>query len=76
MEPTSALFLTLGCALLALSWILLLITAAREDFTWGLCTVLLPPLSYLYGLWRWELCRDPILLAVAGWVLVWLGCVT
>lgn len=76
MEPYSALFLTLGSALLLVSWILLLITSANEDFTWGLCSLLLPPLSYLYALGRLEKTRDSLSLAVGGWILIWLAFAT
>lgn len=70
MESVHALLMTTGVVALILSWILLLIYSAREDFAWGLCTVLLPPLSYLYGLFRWNTARAPILFAIAGCVLI------
>jgi len=73
MESVHALLMTTGIVALVLSWILLLITSAREDFAWGLCTVLLPPLSYLYGLFRWHTARTPILFAIAGCVLIGLS---
>ncbi len=47
MEASNALFLTLGAAALLASWVLLLIESSREDFARGLCSLLLPPLSYL-----------------------------
>lgn len=76
MEAYAALFMTVGVALLLLSWVLLLITASNEDFTWGLCTLLLPPLSYLYGLTCLDKTRESMMLAVIGWLLVWLGLAT
>lgn len=76
MEPYAALFMTVGIALLLLSWLLLLITSSNEDFTWGLCSLILPPASYLYGLARLDKTRDSISLAVAGWVLIWLALAT
>ena len=76
MEPYSALFLTLGSTLLLTSWILLLITSSREDFTWGLCSLLLPPLSYLYALARLDKTRELLALAVGGWILIWLAFAT
>ena len=36
MDPVSALFIFSGVIVLAASWIQLIITASREDFTWGL----------------------------------------
>lgn len=73
MEATSALFMTLGAAALLASWILLLIETSREDFAWGLCSLLLPPLSYFYGLFRLDKVGEPIALAFIGWVLIFLA---
>jgi len=73
MEPTSALFMTLGAALLLASWVLLLIESSREDFAWGLCSLLLPPLSYLYGIFRLDKAGEALGLAVIGWVLIFLA---
>lgn len=73
MDPISALFTLVGVAALLASWITLLINASKTDFAWGLFTVLLPPLSYLYGLFRLDIAFEPILLAVAGCILLWMG---
>ena len=73
MEATSALFMTLGAAALLASWILLLIISSKEDFTWGLCSLLLPPLSYFYGLFRLDQAGEAIALAFIGWVLIFLA---
>lgn len=70
MEPLSAFLLTLGAATLLVSWVLLLIVSSKEDFSWGLCSVFLPPLSYLYSLLRLDLAKDVLLLAILGWVLI------
>jgi hypothetical protein len=70
MEATSATLLTFGLAFLLVSWVLLLIHSWREDFTWGLCTLLLPPFSYLYGIARLDVAGSAIGLAVIGWVLI------
>ena len=58
MEATSAALLTFGVVALLVSWIVLMITAWKEDYAWGLCTIFLPPLSYLYGLFRLDLAKD------------------
>ncbi|TGD74269.1 hypothetical protein E4634_09105 [Mangrovimicrobium sediminis] len=73
MEATSATLLTFGVATLAISWILLLIASWKEDYAWGLCSVFLPPLSYLYGLARLDKAGDALLVAVFGWILIWLA---
>lgn len=70
MEAGSAVLITLGSATLAISWILLLIAAWKEDYTWGLCTVFLPPLSYLYALTRLDKAGEALLVAVVGWIMV------
>ena len=73
MDPSSALFLTLGAAALLASWVLLLIVSSREDYAWGLCTLLLPPMGYFYGLFRLDKAGEALLLALAGWVFVFLA---
>ena len=70
MEATHAAMLTFGVAALLASWVVLLIESWREDYAWGLCTLLLPPLSYLYSLGRLDKAGQALLLAAAGWVLI------
>ena len=50
MDPISVVFITFGVILIAAGWIQLLITSFKEDYTWGLTTLFLPPLSYIYSL--------------------------
>jgi hypothetical protein len=64
---------TFGVVALLASWVLLLIVSWQEDYAWGLCTLLLPPLSYLYSLTRLDKAGQALLLAVAGWILIWLA---
>ena len=73
MEATNALLLTFGAAALLGSWILLLIESSREDFAWGLCSLLLPPLSYLYGMFRLDKAGEAIAMAVVGWAFIFLS---
>lgn len=73
MEATSASLLTFGLAALLASWVLLLIASWKEDYVWGLCTLLLPPFAYLYGLFRLDKAGQAILLAVIGLILVWMA---
>jgi hypothetical protein len=70
MEPTSALLLTLGLATLLVSWVLLLIAAWQDDYAWGLFAVLLPPVAYIYGLFRLEKAGQSLLVALIGWILI------
>lgn len=70
MEASSAVLLTLGAATLFISWVMLLITSWKEDYTWGLCTVFLAPLSYLYALTRLDKAGEVLLVAAAGWIMV------
>ena len=73
MDATTATLMTFGLAALLASWVLLLIESSREDFSWGLCTLLLPPLSYLYGLFRLDKAGEALGLAIVGWLMVWLA---
>lgn len=72
MGSLAAMLLTLGIIFLLLSWILLVITAAKDDYGWLLFTVLLPPVAYLYGLFAWSKAKDAILLAALGWLMLFL----
>ncbi|MDH5171344.1 MAG: hypothetical protein OEW92_02920 [Gammaproteobacteria bacterium] len=71
MEATHASLLMFGAAALLVSWVLLLIESWKEDYAWGLCTLLLPPLSYLYSLARLDKAGQALLLAAVGWILIW-----
>lgn len=73
MEPGSAVLMTFGLATLLVSWILLLIAAFQDDYAWGIFAVLLPPVAYFYGLFRLDKAGQSILVAVVGWLLVWLA---
>lgn len=73
MDASSATFMTFGAAALLASWVLLLIASWKEDYSWGLCTLFLPPLSYLYGLARLDKAGEAILVAVVGWVFIFLA---
>ncbi|MFK7976931.1 MAG: hypothetical protein AB8C02_12390 [Halioglobus sp.] len=73
MDAASATMMTFGAAMLLLSWIALLVAAWQEDYTWGLCTLFLPPLSYLYGIARLDKAGEAILLAIGGWALILLA---
>jgi hypothetical protein len=73
MDASSATLVTFGAAALLASWVILLIESWKEDYAWGLCTLLLPPLSYLYGLFRLDKAGQALLLAIAGWLLVYFG---
>jgi len=73
MEPLSASFLTFGILLLLISWVNLLILSFKEDFSWGLSTLFLPPLSYFYGLFAIEKAGASLFLAALGGGLIFLG---
>lgn len=66
MEATTATLITFGAAALLASWVVMLIVSWSEDYAWGLCTLFLPPLSYLYGLFRLDKAGEGILLAIVG----------
>ena len=70
MDATTATLMTYGAAALMMSWIVLLIEAWKEDYTWGLCTLFLPPLSYAYGLTQLDKAGGALSLAAIGWLLI------
>lgn len=73
MEPFSATLITFGVVLLAISWFYLMFVSFEEDFNWGLCTVFLPPLSYIFACFNWAKTKDVLGLAILGWVLIIVG---
>ena len=73
MEPLSAVFMTFGVILLIVSWIYLLILSFKDDFTWGLTTLFLPPLSYFYSLFAMKKAGESLVLAGIGIVLIFFG---
>jgi len=73
MDSLSAYSMTIGIIILMVSWIDLLFRSAKEDFAWGLCTALLPPIGYTYGLLRLDIARDSWVMALLGGTLVVLG---
>ena len=73
MEPLSAALVTFGIAILFSSWVMLIIASFRDDFTWGLSAVFVPPFAYFYGLFRWQKAYEAILFAVLGWILIFLA---
>ncbi len=73
MDPISAAFLMFGLILLLASWIQLIIISFNDDFSWGLTSVFLPPLSYIYGLFAWDKAKSAMVMVFIGWVLILLS---
>ena len=73
MEASSSFLMTLGAALLLISWILLLITSWQEEYAWGMVSLLLPPLGYGYALFRLDKAGASLGCGLLGWILIWLG---
>ena len=73
MDPLSATFITFGALILIISWVNLLILSFKEDFSWGLSTLFLPPLSYFYSLFALEKAGASVGLAVIGLGLILFG---
>lgn len=73
MEPSNAVLMTYGLAILLVSWILLLIAAWKDDYAWGIFATLLPPLGYLYGLFRLEKSAQSLFVAAIGWIMLWMA---
>ena len=73
MEAYSAYLVFLGVSSLLVSWGLLLITAWKEDYAWGMFSLLLPPVGYGYAFFRLDSAKETLILAAIGWLLVILG---
>lgn len=73
MEPISATLMTFGIILLAISWIYLMFIAFEADFGWGICTVFIPVLSYLYACFAWKKTQGSLWLAIGGWAAILLA---
>ncbi|SMF01002.1 hypothetical protein SAMN02745866_00090 [Alteromonadaceae bacterium Bs31] len=73
MDAISSTLLMFGIILLLASWINLLFVSFRDDFTWGLTSLFVPPLAYLYGCFSWEKARAPLFMAGGGWLLILLS---
>ncbi len=70
MDPISATAMTFGVSLLLISWVYLLIISFESDFNWGLVTLFLPAISYIYALFAWKKTQATIWSAALGWVLI------
>lgn len=70
MEPIAAASLSFGVVILLVSWVQLIITSFREDYNWGLTSLFLPPLSYLYSAISWDKAREPVVTALLGLALI------
>ncbi len=70
MEPFSAALVTFGIAILLASWIMLIVDSFNQDYTWGLCSIFLPPLAYFYALCNWSKAAGSLTFAVIGWFLI------
>ena len=73
MDPFSATLTTFGATLLIVSWIQLLFTSFRKDYAWGLTSVFVPPLSYVYCLFNVKESKDILSLSAIGLVLLVMG---
>lgn len=73
MDPMTAILMTFGVILILTGWVQLLLTSFKEDYNWGLVTLFLPPLSYLYACCNWQQGKGAMILTFLGWLLVLLG---
>ncbi|NIB39366.1 hypothetical protein HBA55_07205 [Pseudomaricurvus alkylphenolicus] len=73
MDPMSAMFMVAGLILLIGSWLIMINVSFQTDYSWGLCALFVPPIAYLYGLFRWPLAGESILMSILGWVMLFLA---
>ena len=70
MDPITATLMTFGIILLISSWIQLMFVSFGDDYSWGLTTLFIPFIAYLYGLWAWEKSKGALKMAAIGSVLI------
>jgi hypothetical protein len=73
MGAIAALLFLIGVFALIASWGMLIIASFKEDYAWGLCSILLPPLAYFVGLLQWKKAKDALLTASLGIVILFLS---
>jgi hypothetical protein len=73
MGAIAALLFLVGVFALIASWGMLIIASFKEDYAWGLCSILLPPLAYFVGLLQWSKAKDALLTASLGIVILFLS---
>jgi uncharacterized membrane protein len=73
MDPISSVLITFGVILIVAGWIQLLFSSFGSDFNWGLATLFVPPLSYIYGFFALDKAKDALIFSGIGWVLVLAG---
>jgi len=73
MDSLSAVFVTFGAVIILIGWVQLLFTSFADDYSWGLTTLFLPPLSYIYGFCALDKAKDAMIATVIGWLLVIFG---
>lgn len=73
MDPMSAILITFGVILILAGWVQLLVTSFADDYNWGLVTLFIPPLSYLYACFSLDKAKGAMALTALGWLLVLLG---
>ena len=70
MDSLSATMMTFGVLLLLASWVQMMFVSFKDDFSWGLTTLFVPPLSYVYGLFSLEKSGAAIFMAFLGCALI------
>lgn len=73
MGSISATFTLMGIALLVASWVYLMIIAFKDDYAWGITSVFVPPLAYLYAAFNPSRATPVLILAAIGLALLILG---
>ncbi len=70
MDPMTAVLMTFGAILVFAGWVQLLITSFNEDYSWGLTTLFLPPISYIFACFAWDKAKGAMWLTGIGWLLI------
>lgn len=73
MDALTATYTLLGISMLIASWVYLMIIAFKDDYAWGITSVFLPPLAYLYAAFNPSRAAPVLILAAIGLAFLILG---
>lgn len=65
--------MTFGVILLVSSWFYLIMISFQNDFGWGLCSIFLPMISYVYACFVWNKGKEVVLMGALGTGLILFG---
>lgn len=73
MHLLSVLLIVVGIIGVAIGGIGMLIAGFQESLLWGIGMLVVPIVSLIFVLTRWQEAKKPFLVQVVGWVILLLG---